>query len=72
MCWDEPHGLVLKDLAAIIGPFGYTFKVVHKELLKGRQPTKFIRKAHILEGQRDLHALDDQETKKVIEAVAHG
>jgi hypothetical protein len=63
---------VLKDLAAIIGPFGYTFKVVHKELLKGRQPTKFIRKAHILEGQRDLHALDDQETKKVIEAVAHG
>jgi hypothetical protein len=35
-------GFVLKDLAAIFGPFGYTFKGVHKELLKGRQPTKFV------------------------------
>jgi hypothetical protein len=65
-------GFVLKDLAAVFGPFGYTFKGVHKELLKGRQPTKFIRKARILEGQRDLHALDDQEMKKAIEAVTHG
>jgi hypothetical protein len=65
-------GFVLKDLAAIIGPFGYTFKGVHKELLKGRQPTKFLRKARILEGQRDLALLDDQETEKVVEAVTHG
>jgi hypothetical protein len=59
-------GFVLKDLAAIFGPFGYTFKGVHKELLKGRQPTKFIRRARILEGQRDLGDLDEQETKKRI------
>jgi hypothetical protein len=65
-------GFVLKDLAAIFGPFGYTFKGVHKELLKGRQPTKFIRRARILEGQRDLGDLDDQEAKKAIEAVTHG
>lgn len=65
-------GFVLKDLAATIGPFGYTFKGVHKELLKGRQPTKFLRKARILEGQRDLAALDDQETKKATETVTHG
>jgi hypothetical protein len=65
-------GFILKDLAAIFGPFGYTFKGVHKELLKGRQPTKFIRRARILEGQRDLGDLDEQETKKAIEAVTHG
>lgn len=65
-------GFVLKDLAALFGPFGYTFKGIHKELLKGRQPTKFIRKARILEGQRDLGALDDQESKKAIGAVIHG
>jgi len=65
-------GFVLKDLSAIIGPFGYTFKGFHKELLKGRQPTKFIRKARILEGQRDLAALDDKESKKAAQVVAHG
>ncbi|KAE9380497.1 glycosyltransferase family 1 protein [Stipitochalara longipes BDJ] len=65
-------GFVLKDLSAIIGPFGYTFKGVHKELLKGRQPTKFIRKARMLEGQRDFKALDDKESKKATEAVTHG
>lgn len=65
-------GFVLKDLAAIFGPIGYTFKGVHKELLKGKQPTKFIRKARILEGQRDLGDLDDQESKKAVEAVTHG
>jgi len=65
-------GFVLKDLAAIFGPFGYTFKGVHKELLKSRQPTHFIRKARILEGQRDLGSLDDKELKIAIEAVNHG
>ncbi len=65
-------GFVLKDLAAISGPFGYTFKGVHKQLLKGKQPTNFIRKARILEGQRDLHDLDEKEAKAAVEAVMHG
>ncbi|KAH7346661.1 hypothetical protein BKA65DRAFT_429215 [Rhexocercosporidium sp. MPI-PUGE-AT-0058] len=65
-------GFVLKDLAAIIGPFGYTFKGIHKEMQKGSQPTHFIRKARIMEGQRDLHALDEKEARKVVETVNHG
>jgi len=65
-------GFVLKDLAAIFGPFGYTFKGMHKELLKAKQPTKFIRKARILEGQRDQRALDVKEVKQVSETVFHG
>ncbi|KAH8684716.1 hypothetical protein BGZ60DRAFT_479077 [Tricladium varicosporioides] len=65
-------GFVLKDLAAIFGPFGYTLKGIHKELLKGRQPTAFIRKARILEGQRDLKELDEKETKRSTDTVMHG
>ena len=52
-------GFVLKDLAAIIGPFGYTFKGVHKELIKSRQPTAFIRKARMIQGSQDVKALED-------------
>ena len=51
-------GFVLKDLAAIIGPFGYTLKGVHKELIKGRQPTAFICKARMVQGGQDAQALD--------------
>lgn len=51
-------GFVLKDLAAILGPFGYTMKGVHKELIKGRQPTAFIRRARIIQGGEDARAMD--------------
>jgi hypothetical protein len=65
-------GLVLKDIAAIVGPFGYTLKGVHKELLKSKQPTKFIRKARIMQGQRDLVQLDEKRSKELEETVCHG
>jgi hypothetical protein len=65
-------GFVLKDLAAIIGPFGYTLKGAHKELMKSKQPTHFIRKAKIVQGQRAFNALNDEEKKKAIEQVDHG
>jgi hypothetical protein len=65
-------GFVLKDLAAILGPFGYTLKGIHKELLKSKQPTHFIRKARIMQGQRDVRSLDDNDKRKVQETVNHG
>ncbi|TVY73273.1 Sterol 3-beta-glucosyltransferase UGT80B1 [Lachnellula suecica] len=65
-------GFVLKDLAAIFGPFGYTLKGVHKELVKHKQPTHFIRKAHIIQGQRDIDELDEAQKKEVMEKVCHG
>ena len=62
-------GFVLKDLAAIVGPFGYTLKGVHKELIKGRQPTAFIRKARMIQGGKDARALDgmakERESAKI-------
>lgn len=65
-------GFVLKDISAIIGPFGYTFKGVHKELLKSKQPTYFIRKARIVQGQRDYNELNDLEKKGATQEVLHG
>ena len=65
-------GFVLKDLAAIFGPFGYTFKGLHKELLKRKQPTHFIRKARIMQGERDLNTCSKVAQKKASEAVDHG
>jgi hypothetical protein len=65
-------GFVLKDIAAIVGPFGYTLKGVHRELLKSRQPTKFIRKARIMQGQLDLAKLDEQEKEETERTVFHG
>lgn len=65
-------GFVLKDLAAIFGPFGYTLKGIHKELQKGRQPTHYIEAARMIQGERDFRALNDEERAKAVEAVARG
>jgi len=67
-------GFVLKDLSAIIGPFGYTLKGIHKEILKSKQPTNFIRRARILQGRRDKKQLDEDEKnkKRVEEEIRHG
>lgn len=49
-------GFVLKDVSALVSPVAYGMKGVHRELLKntGRDPTKFIRRARIAQGQSDL------------------
>ncbi|PQE07628.1 UDP-glucosesterol transferase protein [Rutstroemia sp. NJR-2017a BBW] len=69
-------GFVLKDIAAVVGPFGYTLKGVHKQLVRGKQPTAFIRKARILQGRRDVLVLEregrEKEKREVCEMVAHG
>ncbi|KAL8749940.1 MAG: hypothetical protein Q9184_006609, partial [Pyrenodesmia sp. 2 TL-2023] len=52
-------GFVLKDLAAIFGPIGYTMKGIHKEMVKGKQPTHFIRRARIAQGALDMKELDE-------------
>ncbi|KAI9813634.1 MAG: hypothetical protein M1827_003705 [Pycnora praestabilis] len=63
-------GFVLKDIAAIIGPFGYTLKGIHKEIQKSRQPTAFIRKARIIQGEKDIRALAPNERVGAYDAVS--
>ncbi|KFY26047.1 hypothetical protein V493_04308 [Pseudogymnoascus sp. VKM F-4281 (FW-2241)] len=65
-------GFVLKNLSAIIGPFAYTAKGAQKELHKSQQPTQFLRRARIIQGQRDLVALSDEERAVISKKVAHG
>lgn len=65
-------GFILKDFAAVFGPFGYTLKGVHKEMVKHRQPTKFIRSARIVEGKLHLQNLDEAELKHETGAVQDG
>ena len=62
-------GFVLKDLAAVIGPFGYTLKGVHKELIKGRQPTAFIRKARVTQGGQDAQALEGEARQSALTKI---
>jgi hypothetical protein len=65
-------GFVLKDLAAIFGPIAYTLKGVEKELEKERQPTQLIRRARVIQGQRDFAALDHEAQKAAERGVRHG
>lgn len=65
-------GFVLKNISAIIGPFGYTLKGLHKELQKKNQPTHFIRRARIMQGQRDHANSSSEEKKRDEKAVVHG
>lgn len=65
-------GFVLKDLAAIFGPVGYTMKGIHKELVKDKQPTHFIRQARMIQGQRDLRVLDAGEREEAVKMVCKG
>ncbi|KFZ05117.1 hypothetical protein V501_08661 [Pseudogymnoascus sp. VKM F-4519 (FW-2642)] len=65
-------GFVLKNLSAVIGPFAYTAKGAQKELHKGQQPTQFLRRARIIQGQRDLVALSDEKRAVESKRVAHG
>ncbi|KAF2125711.1 glycosyltransferase family 1 protein [Dothidotthia symphoricarpi CBS 119687] len=51
-------GFVLKDIAAIFGPFAYTMKGLDAEYMKKYQPTSFIRRARIAQGQVELQALE--------------
>ncbi|MCJ1385661.1 hypothetical protein MMC17_008784 [Xylographa soralifera] len=65
-------GFVLKDLAAIIGPFGYTMKGLHKEIRKGRQPTAFIIRARVIQGRKDFSELDTEARAREVAEVEKG
>ncbi|KAK3391868.1 hypothetical protein B0T20DRAFT_67708 [Sordaria brevicollis] len=65
-------GFVLKDISAIIGPIGYTLKGVVKQAQRGRGPMKYIRKARIVQGARELEAVSAEERRRRMEEVVEG
>lgn len=65
-------GLVLKNLAAIIGPFGYTLKGIVKQAERSKSPLHFIRRARITQGQREARALSAEERRRLERQVIEG
>ncbi|KAF2757695.1 UDP-Glycosyltransferase/glycogen phosphorylase [Pseudovirgaria hyperparasitica] len=65
-------GLVLKHLAAVIGPGAYAAKGVHMEFRKRHQPTGFIRRARILQGRDDIDGIDKGDEDDVVDTVLRG
>ena len=63
-------GWILKDLAAFTAPVGFIAKGAHKELIKGRQPTSFIRQARVYQGEKDFRDLPDGEKDAAMDHVA--
>ncbi|KAL6704101.1 hypothetical protein ACN47E_008764 [Coniothyrium glycines] len=51
-------GFVLKDIAALLGPMAYTMKGLNAEYMKRYQPTHYIRRARIAQGQKELQSLE--------------
>ncbi|KAI0901577.1 glycosyltransferase family 1 protein [Annulohypoxylon nitens] len=65
-------GFVLKDIAALIGPIGYTLKGIAKQCERGKQPVKYLRRARIIQAQREFSALNQTERKETVEAILKG
>lgn len=51
-------GFVLKDIAALLGPTAYFMKGLDAEYMKKYQPTTFIRRSRIAQGQQELDKLE--------------
>ncbi|KAG4282826.1 hypothetical protein FPRO06_09499 [Fusarium proliferatum] len=65
-------GLVLKNLSAIVGPIGYTLKGVVKQAERSKTPQKYIRRARIVQGQREYKALPEDQRKQLEKEVMEG
>lgn len=65
-------GFGLKNIAAVVGPFGYTLKGIKKQVERRRQPTKHIRRARILQGQKEAAGLEPQEREAREKEVVSG
>ncbi|KZF18953.1 glycosyltransferase family 1 protein [Xylona heveae TC161] len=62
-------GFVLKDISAIVGPFGYALKGIHKEMVKDRYAEHSIRRARIIEGQKQIRHLTPQGKERIFARV---
>lgn len=65
-------GFGLKNIAAVVGPVGYTLKGIKKQVERRRQPTKHIRRARILQGQKEAALLSDEERDARANEVVRG
>ncbi|KAI9802552.1 MAG: hypothetical protein M1833_001624 [Piccolia ochrophora] len=62
-------GIVLKDIAALVGPVAYFGKGVQAELQKKKQSNHFIRRARIRQGAESLQELSRDEKAQALKKV---
>ena len=65
-------GFVLKDIAAFMGPLAYTMKGLDAEYMKRYQPTNYLRRARIAEGQKELQILESESRIAVVQEAQRG
>ncbi|KJR80835.1 udp-transferase [Sporothrix schenckii 1099-18] len=65
-------GFVLKDISAIISPFGYALKGLARQAERGKQPLLYLRRNRIMEAQRDVRSMDAQEWKMHLQRASAG
>jgi UDP:flavonoid glycosyltransferase YjiC (YdhE family) len=65
-------GFVLKDIAAIIGPSAYFMKGLDAEYMKRYQPTNYLRRVRIAQGQNELQRLETQARVARIDEAKEG
>ncbi|KAK4239848.1 sterol 3-beta-glucosyltransferase [Achaetomium macrosporum] len=65
-------GFILKDIAAIIGLIGYPLKGVVRQLERRRQPSKYIRRARVVQGRGEVNALAQEEKAEKVKKVIAG
>jgi UDP:flavonoid glycosyltransferase YjiC (YdhE family) len=63
-------GFLLKDIAAIIGPSAYLMKGLDAEYMKRYQPTNYLRRARIAQGQLELHMLEGDPLSASLNGVS--
>jgi UDP:flavonoid glycosyltransferase YjiC (YdhE family) len=65
-------GFVIKHLAAFAAPVAYTLRGVAKQADRANQPDRLVRRARIIEGQREAQHLSAAERKDVEQTVEEG
>ncbi|KAK1509654.1 glycosyltransferase family 28 domain-containing protein [Colletotrichum tamarilloi] len=65
-------GFVLKDLSAIISPVGYTLKGIAKQVERKKQPDRVVRRARLVQGQRERRNLPGDSKKQTDKDVVTG
>ena len=60
-------GFVLKDISAGIGPVAYVLKGLAKQADRSNQPARYLRRARMMQGQREARAFGDLDWQRYSE-----
>lgn len=65
-------GFILKDISAIIGPFGCALKGLAKQAERSKQPTRYLRRGRMMQAQREVRSMNAQEWRLYLQKASAG